>query len=261
MDRYTRLNALLELLAERGRLDIEQVAGELGVSAATVRRDFDHLAEQQLVSRTRGGAVSHAVSYDLPLRYKASRHASEKQRIGEAVASRLPAGGIVGMTGGTTTTEIARAIATNVSQTADDGQPAMTLVTNAVNIASELAVRRRVRIVMTGGVVTPQSYELVGPFAERTLGELSMDVAVLGVNGVDPEFGATTHNAGEAGINALMARHAKQVIVAADSSKLGEQAFVRICPPGDIDVLVTDEQASDEIVSRFERAGMEVVRV
>lgn len=261
MDRYTRLNSLLELLTERGRLDIEKVAGELDVSAATIRRDFDHLAEQQLVTRTRGGAVSNSVSYDLPLRYKASRHAPEKQRIGATVAGLLPRGSVVGLTGGTTATEVARAISTRAAAEAADGQPVITLVTNAVNIANELAVRPQVRVVVTGGVAMPQSYELVGPLAERTLGELSLDIAVLGVNAVDPEFGASTHNEGEAGINALMARHAKTTVVVADSSKLGQRAFVRVCPVAGLDILVTDEQAPDDVVTRFQEAGVEVRRV
>lgn len=261
MDRYTRLNSLLELLTERGKLDIDEVAAELEVSAATIRRDFDHLAEQQLLTRTRGGAVSNSVSYDLPLRYKASRHAPEKQRIGAAAASLLSHGSVVGLTGGTTATEVARAIAASAATHAADGQPAVTVVTNAVNIASELAVRPQVRVVMTGGVAMPQSYELVGPLAERTLGELSLEVAVLGVNAVDPDFGASTHNEGEAGINALMAAQATTVVVVADSSKLGRRAFVRVCPAEDVDILVTDEQAPDEIVARFQKAGVEVRRV
>ena len=70
MSRDARWKALLELLVERGRLDVEVAAAELAVSAATIRRDFDQLAEQQMLVRTRGGAVVHGVSYELPLRYR-----------------------------------------------------------------------------------------------------------------------------------------------------------------------------------------------
>jgi DeoR family transcriptional regulator, aga operon transcriptional repressor len=260
MDRYTRLNTLLELLNARGKLDIDEVAVELDVSAATIRRDFDHLAEQQLVTRTRGGAVSSAVSYDLPLRYKTSRHATEKQRIGEAAAALVRRDSVVGLTGGTTATEVARAVAERPDLATSDGEPRITLVTNAMNIANELAIRPQIKIVLTGGVARPQSYELVGPLAERTLAELSLDIVVLGVNAVDAEFGASTHHEGEAGINALMAEQARQVVVVADSSKLGQRAFVRICPAADIDVLVTDDGAPADMVAAFESAGIEVIR-
>jgi DeoR family transcriptional regulator of aga operon len=259
MDRYTRLNSLLELLTKRGHLDIDEVAAELDVSPATIRRDFDHLAEQQLVTRIRGGAVSAQVSYDLPLRYKASRHVSEKRRIGAATARLLPIGSVVGLTGGTTATEVARAIAARAA-TADSGaarEPA-TIVTNAVNIAGELMVRPHVRVVLTGGVARPQSYELVGPLAERTLADLSLDVAVLGVDAVDPGFGASTRHEGEAAINALMATQARRVIVVADSSKLAQRAFARVCPVSAMTILVTDDQAPADVLTAFERAGVEV---
>jgi DeoR family transcriptional regulator of aga operon len=261
MDRYARLNALLELLTERGRLDIDAVAVELDVSPATIRRDFDHLAEQQLVTRTRGGAVSNSVSLDLPLRYKVARHPTEKQRIGKAGAALLRPGMVVGLTGGTTTTEVARAMAARGDLTASVDDPSVTLVTNAVNIANELAIRPQIRIVVTGGVARPQSYELIGPLAEHMLGELSLDIVFLGVNAVDPEFGASTFHEGEAGINALMVRQARRVVVVADSSKLGQRSFVRICPASEIDLLVTDDGAARDVVTAFEKAGIEVLRV
>ena len=82
VDRYERLSTLLDLLGQRGKVDVDDLAEELDVSAATIRRDLDHLADQQLLTRTRGGAVANNVAYDLPLRYKTARHASEKERIG-----------------------------------------------------------------------------------------------------------------------------------------------------------------------------------
>lgn len=78
--RHRRLNTLLELVANDGQIDVHRAASVLEVSTATIRRDLDHLAQQQLVTRTRGGAVAHNVSYDLPLRYKAARRRSEKER-------------------------------------------------------------------------------------------------------------------------------------------------------------------------------------
>jgi DeoR family transcriptional regulator, aga operon transcriptional repressor len=258
MDKYSRLTGLLELLTQRGKLDIDEVAAELGVSPATIRRDFDQLAQQQLLTRTRGGAVSNSVSYDLPLRYKTSRHTDEKLRIGEAAAGLIRRGCILGLTGGTTSTEVARAITARGSLQIVEGEPAVTIVTNAVNIANELTVRPQVKIVMTGGVARPQSYELIGPLAQQTLQNLTLDIAFLGVNGIDPEYGASAHHEGEAGINALMASQARQVVVVADSSKLGQRAFARICPVTGIDILITDVRAPGDIVKRFEKAGVEV---
>ncbi|MEW2114304.1 DeoR/GlpR family DNA-binding transcription regulator [Streptomyces sp. NPDC005474] len=259
MSRDARWKSLLELLVERGRLEVEEVAAELAVSAATIRRDFDQLAEQQMLVRTRGGAVVHGVSYELPLRYKTARRASEKQRIAKAVAGLVSPGEAVGLTGGTTTTEVARALAVRGDLAADS--TALTIVTNALNIANELAVRPQFKIVVTGGVARPQSYELVGPLADGVLSQITVDVAVLGVVAFDVTHGAAANDEAEAAINRLLCERAERVVVAADSSKLGRRAFARICAVGAVDTLVTDTAADEETVGRFEEAGIRVITV
>jgi DeoR family transcriptional regulator of aga operon len=262
VSRYERWNGLLELLAEHGKLEVEEAAAELGVSAATIRRDLDQLARQQMVTRTRGGAVAHNVSYDLPLRYKTARNAGAKQRIGQAVAALIAPGEVVGLNGGTTTTEVARALAVRpeLTERAESGQ-VLTVVTNALNIANELTVRPAVKIVVTGGVARPQSYELIGPLASTVLAELTLDVTVLGVDALDVEIGASAHHEGEASVNRLLTERARRVVVAADSSKLGRRAFARICGLETIDTLVTDEAARAELVTAFREAGVRVLTV
>ncbi|MGW0831599.1 DeoR/GlpR family DNA-binding transcription regulator [Streptomyces prunicolor] len=262
MSRDARWKALLELLVERGRLDVEEAAVDLAVSAATIRRDFDQLAEQQMLVRTRGGAVVHGVSYELPLRYKTARHASEKQRIAKAVAELVAPGEAVGLTGGTTTTEVARALAVRGDLTSGaSGSPALTIVTNALNIANELAVRPQFKIVLTGGVARPQSYELVGPLADGVLSQITVDVAVLGVVAFDVTHGAAAHDEAEAAINRLLCERAERVVVAADSSKLGQRAFARICSVESVNTLVTDAGVGADMVRRFEEAGLTVLAV
>ncbi|MFE1413522.1 DeoR/GlpR family DNA-binding transcription regulator [Streptomyces sp. NPDC085524] len=259
MTRKERWQGLLDLLVEQGGLEVEPAADALGVSAATIRRDLDQLAEQQLLVRTRGGAVPHGVSYELPLRYRTSRRAAEKQRISSAVAALISPGEVIGLTGGTTTTEVARALAGRPDLAS--GSPALTVVTNALNIASELVIRPQFKIVLTGGVARPQSYELTGPLAEQVLGRLAVDTAVVGVDGFDPADGAATRHEDEASINRLLCERAGRVVIAADSSKLGVRAFARICDTASVDVLVTDTGLSAEVAERFAGAGVEVVRV
>lgn len=261
MNRYERHSELLRLLAERKQLEVEAVAEELAVSTATVRRDFDQLAEQRLLVRTRGGALPTDTGYELPLRYKSVRESAEKQRIGKATAAMVERGMVVGLNGGTTTTEVARAIATR-GDWLEDGpgdRPAVTVVTNALNIAHELAVRPHVKVVTTGGVAMPLSYELVGPLAGRILRDISLDIAFLGVDAVDPRRGASARSEHEADINAMLAAQADRLVVVADSSKLGGNAFVRICDPSAIDTLVTDDR-DPERVKEFEERGITVVQ-
>jgi DeoR family transcriptional regulator of aga operon len=259
VSRYQRWNDLLDLIPENGQLSVAKAAQALGVSPATIRRDLDQLAQQQLLTRTRGGAMAGHVSYDLPLRYKTARHAAEKQRIGRAAAALIAPGSTVALNGGTTTSEVARALATRPDLQDGAGVPAITVVTNAMNIANELAVRQHIKIVVTGGVTRGQSYELIGPYATLVLAELTLDWAILGVDGLDLRSGAAAHHEGEASINHLMATRAEQVMIVADSSKLGQRAFARVCPVEEISVVVTDRDAAPETLAAFTERGINVV--
>ncbi|HEY2041670.1 MAG TPA: DeoR/GlpR family DNA-binding transcription regulator [Jatrophihabitans sp.] len=260
MSKYERLNRLLELLAADGHVSVEDAATRLDVSPATVRRDLDSLANQQLLTRTHGGAVSNSTAYDLPLRYKTARNAEEKVRIAHAAAGLVPFGSVVGLNGGTTTTEVARALATRADLHADSGQASVTVVTNALNIANELTVRSQVKIVVLGGVPRAQSYELVGPLAVPVLNQLTLDIAVLGVDAFDLSRGASAHNEAEAEINARIANQARRVLVVADSSKLGKTAFAQIVPASKVHTLITDSDADPALVKEISGAGIEVVQ-
>lgn len=250
MRQSARLDAILERLSEDGSVAVQGLARDLAVSMATIRRDLELLESQRLLSRTHGGAVSHGVLYELPLRYRAGRHEAEKHRIAAAAAARLGDARVVGFTGGTTTTEVARRIA---------GKP-LTVVTNALNIASELAVRPNLKLVVTGGVARPESYELVGPMADATLDGLNLDVVFVGVDGAS-RAGLTTHHEVEAHTNRRMIARARQVIVVCDASKIGRSALAVICPAHDVDELITDSGAAEESLDELRAAGIRVTLV
>jgi DeoR family transcriptional regulator, aga operon transcriptional repressor len=249
MHKSARLSAILEQLATGGAVDVDSLAKELGASPATIRRDLATLARQRLLERTHGGAVAHAVSYELPLRYKGVRFAEEKRRIAAAAADRVVEGMAVGLTGGTTATEVARALA---------GRDRLTIVTNALNIASELGVRPNIKLIVTGGLARSQTFELSGPIAEASLAGLTLDVAFIGVDGVDASAGCTTHEEVEAHTNQVMIRHAQRAVLVADSSKIGKVTFARICPVREIDELITDRAADPSAVGALTEAGIKV---
>ncbi|MFI8853083.1 DeoR/GlpR family DNA-binding transcription regulator [Streptomyces sp. NPDC053499] len=259
MKRHERMNALLELLGERGSVEVEEAATALEVSAATMRRDMDALAEQQLLTRTRGGAVLSAVTYDLPIRYKRGHHAGAKQSLARAAAAMVERGNVVGLSGGTTTTEIARALTTRPDLAEPGPQPQLTIVTNALNIAYELAVRPQVKTVLTGGVAHSRTFELTGPYSELVLGEITVDIAFIGANGMDPEEGATVHDESEGRINGLMAQRAERAVVVTDSSKVGVRCFARIGGPELFDTFLTDSGIPDAARRRFEERGLTTV--
>ena len=236
MRQDVRLGRILQRLNESGSVGVTELADELDVSEASVRRDLHRLEEQNLLTRTHGGAVASGVLYELPMRYRGGQHHDAKRAIASSAAERVtPEITSVGLNGGTTTTEVARALS---------GRPGLRVVTNALNIASELAVRSNI--------------ELVGPRAELTLAHLNLDLAFIGVDGISPTAGLTTHHEVEAQTNRALVRTAARAAVVADSSKLGRRGFAKI---GDLDLvtdLITDAAAPPDAVAALERAGIQV---
>ena len=257
--RSWRLRTLLDLLAGTGRLSVTDAAGELGVSEATVRRDFTSLAKQQLVTRTHGGVVATSVAYDLPVRYRGGGDDDAKERIAATAADLVERGQVIGFNGGTTTSATARRVAARADLAASTSVPALTVVTNALNIATEMVLRPHIRTVSLGGVARPQSYELVGPLASSMLGELWLDHLVLGADGVTTDTGVSCFHEGEAGINALMVERSGEVTVVAAAEKLGRRTFARICDIGAVRTLVTDESADPAYVEALRGKGVRVI--
>jgi DeoR family transcriptional regulator of aga operon len=247
-----RLSAILADLSADGRVGVADLAARLGVSAATIRRDLELLEEQRLLARTHGGAVPMGVLYELPLRYKGPRHQEEKRRIAHAAAAQIADGMAIGLTGGTTCTEVGRELVE---------RERLTVVTNALNIASELAIRPNLKLVVTGGTARPESYELIGPLAESALAGLHLDVVVIGVDGIDARAGCTTHHEGEAHTDRALIERADRVVVVADGSKLGKVAFAQICPLDHVDQLITDRGANVRALRSLREAGLVVETV
>ncbi|MFF1634381.1 DeoR/GlpR family DNA-binding transcription regulator [Leifsonia sp. NPDC058248] len=259
MNRAERLNAVMDLLAESGQIDVDDLVVKLDVSAATARRDLDALASQQLLTRTRGGAVGQSVAYDLPIRYKKEQHAPEKLRIALAASALVPRGAVVGLCGGTTSTAVATVLGSRPDLMEPSPHPNLTVVTNAINIAAQLVMRPQIKTVVTGGVVHARSYELVGPYSDVVLEKITMDIAFIGVNGIDPIIGATVHDEGEASVNSLMARRATRAVVVADSSKIGRKAFATLGGAKILNTLITDSGITDEQRASFVDQGIEVI--
>jgi DeoR family transcriptional regulator of aga operon len=252
MRQQDRLGIILERLGSTSSVDVAELAEELAVSQASVRRDLQLLESQQLLTRTHGGAVAAGVLYELPMRYRGGQRHEAKRAIAKYAAELLgPDVSSVGLNGGSTTTEVGRALAS---------RSGLRVVTNALNIAAELAVRSNIELVVCGGSARSESYELVGPLAELTLSNINLDVAVIGVDGVSASAGLTTHHEVEAQTNRSLLRSAMRVIVVADSSKIGRRGFARISEIGAVSDLVTDSEATDADVTELERAGVRVHR-
>lgn len=257
MKRAERLNTILDLLAQRGSISVEELMEGLAISPATARRDLDSLAHKRLLVRTHGGAQATSVAYDLPARYSRDPRADAKAAIARLASSLVVERDVVGLCGGTTSTALASALATRDDFTTRAGSPALTIVTNAINIAAQLAVRPNFKIMVTGGVLSPRSYELAGTFADAVVQGVSIDKTFLGVNGIEPGRGPTISDESEAVVNAALASRAREAYVVADASKIGARAFASI--PIEFRRLITDDSITDAQVSLLEADGVEVL--
>jgi DeoR family transcriptional regulator, aga operon transcriptional repressor len=252
VQRKARLNQMVAAIVEQRSLDVTALADMFDVSHATVRRDLETLEQQRLVHRTHGGATTHAAFHDLPLSYKDAQDLPEKRRIADHALTLLDRARVIGVTGGTTVTEFARRLS---------GVEGLTVVTNALNIAVELASQPRLRVFAAGGEVRGSSQEAVGPSAEAFLAGYNLDVAFLGVDGVDASAGCTNYDPVGARVNSLMRQRARVTAVLADATKLSRVALAPVCSMADVDVLVTDSRAERTAVESIRRQGCDVVCV
>ena len=253
-----RLTTILTALQQSGSVSVEGLSKELDVSLVTIRRDLDALETQGLLRRTHGGAISiepffyEPFKNDRSFQAQVERFADEKRRIGRAAAALIKEGEIIALTPGTTTTEVIRGIPLNHR---------VTVVTSTVNVAMELSKRKDLDVFVTGGHLRGEWLSLVGPTAAQSLSHLSIHTLFIGADGVDAKQGVTCFSPDESQLNSTMVKHAQRKIAVIDHSKFGVVAGWRICPTSELDLLITDSGATDEMIEPFEKAQVSVMRV
>lgn len=223
---------ILNLARRDGRVDAGAVAEHLEVSTETIRRDLTALERQGKLRRTHGGAIPVSrLGFDPVLTTRASAMVEEKQRIGRLAANYLPAEGSVMIDSGSTTGALVDCI--------PDDSP-VTVLTNGLHTALALSSKPNLNILMLGGVIRSRSLSVVGPWAVRDLGDVRVDVAFLGANGVTAEHGFSTTDQGEAMTKRAMIASARRVIVVCDHSKVGVDDFFHYASASEIDVVISD---------------------
>jgi DeoR family transcriptional regulator of aga operon len=250
-----RRRNVLDLVDQYGQVTVADMVKRFSISAVTVRSDLDALASNGALIRSHGGAVRRLeATQDYPLRTKESLHHDEKIRIGRAAAELIEPGETIILDSGTTTAEIARHLKKLKIQS-------LTIITNALNIAAELADSPDISLIMIGGLLRPVSYSFVGPQADAMMSEIHADRLFLAVDGFDLENGPSTPDVLEAQLNNVMIRSAKEVNVVADFSKLGRRSVSKIGPFERVRRLITDKRATAEFTEALRKKGVEVIEV
>lgn len=225
-----RLQVIADLVRERGSVRARDLVDALGVTDETIRRDLARLAERGILRRSHGGAIALRPGDETDTSFRLREHAAEKLAIGRRAAELVADGTSIILDSGTTTLGLARAL---------HGKRELVVVTTAVTNAVELVGNPGTTVIMTGGVIRPNTFGASGQLAAATLRSLHVDQVFLAIHSVSVEGGLTYPLFEEVDAKRAMIEAASEVILLADHSKFGRQALVRVAPLTAVNRIVT----------------------
>lgn len=244
-----RHRAILEIARHTGSVSVDTLADQLGVTPQTIRKDLNQLARRSMLARVHGGAVVTSGVDNLDYAERRLVAAGAKSAIGAAAAALVPDGASLFINIGSTTEEIARHLV--------DHRDLM-VITNNLNVVDILADRPGIEVIAAGGRVRPSDRAVVGALAMDFIRGFKVDMALIGASAIDPDGSFLDFDVDEVRVSQTIIRHARQVILAADATKMSRPAPVRIGTLDDIDFLVTD-RIDAALIDLCAAAGVKVV--
>lgn len=250
-----RRREICETVNSNGKITIGEICSLYGVSEMTARRDLRDLDREGLLRRVHGGAVTGmGRSYEPSLMLRANLVPEIKQIIGKKAAELVQDGDSIALDTGTTNLELVRAIKDRRN---------LTIVTSSLPIANEVmncfSLENQVRLILTGGIVRPGEFSMVGDISCNTFRDFHVDKAFIGVGGISLKDGLTEYNIEDASVKKILIESAQVRIVLADSTKMGRTTFASVAPLSSIDRLVTDSSISAEMLDELTNIGIDVV--
>jgi DeoR family transcriptional regulator of aga operon len=243
---------ILDIINSQGQVAVNELSNFFHVSEVTIRNDLSHLEGKGLLIKTRGGALKiQSVGIDQHLNEKAKINSKDKQAIGKKAADIINDNDTILIDSGTTTVEIAKNLA---------GKKNLTVLTNALNIASQL-INDEIKVILLGGMLRSNSLSLVGPIAEKSIKNFYCDKCFIGVDGIDSTSGIYTPIPEEANLNKLMIEISKEIIVVTDSSKFKRKSFGFIAPISKINMIITDSKIPEDEFKNLQSMGIKVILV
>lgn len=247
-----RQQRILQQARAAGRVDVAALAQDLGVASETVRRDLTALEQRGSLRRVHGGAIPvERLEVEPTLATRSGRLADTKRRIAARVLDYIPVGATVVLDSGSSALAIVDMI---------PAERELIILTNSIPAAAVLSTRPTVTLYVLGGRVRGVTGASVGEWATEALRDVVADVAIIGTNGMSVSRGLTTPDQAEAQVKRAMIASARQVVLAADSSKAGDDHLHRFADLSDVDVVVTDTGLPDDVTEEMRAAGPQVVR-
>jgi DeoR/GlpR family transcriptional regulator of sugar metabolism len=241
---------ILEMIEQRGSINVLDLAKSLDVSDMTIRRDLNELEKLGNIRRIHGGAVSiRGRSFEPPLALRSAENRPIKQMLGKYASKMMVEGDSVTLDVGSTIYELA----VNLNEISN-----ITIVTPSIPIASLFFERPDIRLILPGGIVRPGETSMVGELARRNLEILYVDRLFLGVGAVDAQAGLTEYNMDDAAVKQAMIKNAKEIILVADASKHQKIAFAFIAPFSVLHHFITNEEPPKELTASLKNSGVTI---
>jgi len=252
-DRRERISRLVE--ANR-RTSVSELSRLLSVSEATVRKDLAVLESEGRLLRTHGGAMAGGAQgpgmpnrSELAFEVRERLQVAEKAAIGGAAAELVKDGDSIGLDASTTALHVARHL---------KSRNELTVLTNGIRIAAELAGLPGITVLMPGGVLRWEAFSLVGEWGGAMLSRVHIQTAFVGAVGFTLDQGLTDVNSGEAEFKRLLVAAAREVVAVIDHSKWDRVALTTFCPVDRLDQVITDPHAPEAMVQAVRARDVDV---
>jgi len=256
LNAFERRDAIKDMIAQRSEVDVHTLAKLLQTSEVTIRRDLALLEGEGVLRRVRGGAlVAESGGSGQSFILKRKLNAEQKRRIGRTAAGLIRPGERLILDSGTTVLEVARQLISDTGH----GQDVITVITNSLPVVQLLGHRQGFEVIVIGGQFLSKYEAVAGPQATHFLQDFKVDKFIMAADGLSLEHGATADHPLEAELMRAMAACAREIVLVADSSKIGHVGFVTVLPLGRIHCLVTDTGAPEEFVREAQALGMRVL--
>lgn len=242
---------IIDYLKKNSFVKVVDLARSLGVSVVTIRKDLKTLEGKDLLHRTHGSASpSHSNVIDLPVQEKSMLNVAQKNAIAQAANELIEDGDSILLTSGSTIEALAKTISP---------KGPLNVVTPSLRVGIYLSEQENINIMMLGGHVIAKSLSVRDSYTEEGLKYIKCTKAFFSCDGFDFDGGVTTAFVAEARVTNSMLSVADEIILLADSSKIGKSGFGLICDISRIDVLITDEGLPNSLKERFESKGVKVI--
>lgn len=247
-----RMRITLETVRDRGKVTVTELSDAFGVSEITIRRDLNELVAQGLIRRAHGGAAFPVEAIpEPPVIQRLQENRAVKIRIARAAAALISNNDSVYLSSGSTSTYVAKQLADRKN---------LTVITNAISVATELATAEGVTVVVLGGMLRASELSMVGHITEQALKEVRLGKVILGMQAISLEDGLTNDFLPEVMTDRAIIEMASELIVVADHTKFGKVASAYVASLDRVTKLVTDTEADPAILKAIEALGVEVIQ-